>query len=158
MEAGRRRVLLISNDVVGKAMAGPGIRCWELAQVLARDFDVTLAHPRSQLGMSHPKFRMCPVADDAPLLRQLVDEADVILLDPWSLDRIGTVAVDKYVVADIYDPFLLENLELFREQPLAERTNGNRNDRRLTEGVLTRADFLICAGERQADYWLGALT
>src|SRR5690606_21467480 len=38
-------LLLISHDVVGAQMAGPGIRAVQLARVLARHLPVTLAAP-----------------------------------------------------------------------------------------------------------------
>ena len=41
----RRRALVVSNDHVGKTMAGPGIRSYHFAVELARDFDVTLVVP-----------------------------------------------------------------------------------------------------------------
>src|SRR5207244_1269796 len=39
------RVLVISNDTVNARMAGPGIRAWEMARILARQNPVTLAVP-----------------------------------------------------------------------------------------------------------------
>ena len=38
-------ILIISDDVVGKKMAGPGIRAWELSRCLAQYFRVVLAVP-----------------------------------------------------------------------------------------------------------------
>ncbi len=37
------QLLFISHDVVGSAMAGPGIRAAELARVLAAEHELTLA-------------------------------------------------------------------------------------------------------------------
>src|SRR3989304_4365913 len=42
------RILIISHDVVGKQMAGPGIRYYHLARVLAKEFEVILAVPEDQ--------------------------------------------------------------------------------------------------------------
>ncbi|MGQ9876538.1 MAG: glycosyltransferase family 4 protein, partial [Chloroflexus sp.] len=39
-------LLIISHDVVGQRMAGPGIRMWELARTLAKQIPVTLIAPR----------------------------------------------------------------------------------------------------------------
>ena len=41
----KNRVLLISNDVISRHMAGPGIRFLELARVLRQEFKVVLATP-----------------------------------------------------------------------------------------------------------------
>ena len=40
-----KRILLISNDVIGERMAGPGIRFWEFAKALSGDLQVSLAVP-----------------------------------------------------------------------------------------------------------------
>lgn len=46
MGLGRQEhILIISHDVVGRQMAGPGIRYFHLARVLAREFAVVLAVP-----------------------------------------------------------------------------------------------------------------
>ena len=41
----RPRILVISHDVVGRRMAGPGIRAWQIARVLAAHGQVTLVAP-----------------------------------------------------------------------------------------------------------------
>ena len=40
-----KKVLLMSHNIVGKAMAEPGIRYYNLARVLSDEFEVTLAMP-----------------------------------------------------------------------------------------------------------------
>ncbi len=42
-------VLIISHDVVGEQMAGPGIRYFRLAQVLSREFEVVLVVPKGSV-------------------------------------------------------------------------------------------------------------
>ncbi len=37
------RILLVTNDRLGRERAGPAIRCIELAKVLAREHEVTIA-------------------------------------------------------------------------------------------------------------------
>ena len=43
------RLLIISQDIVDKKMAGPGIRYLEMARTLSESMDVTLAIPRPRL-------------------------------------------------------------------------------------------------------------
>ncbi len=38
-------IVLITSDVIGTRMAGPGIRFWEFARALSGEFRVTLAIP-----------------------------------------------------------------------------------------------------------------
>jgi hypothetical protein len=57
------KILLISDDIIGKSMAGPGIRVWEMALSLSKekDFEIGLACPNfSQINSKdHPEFRFC---------------------------------------------------------------------------------------------------
>lgn len=57
------RVLIISNDIVGGRMAGPGIRCWQFARLLSREFDVTLAVPQST-DLTSSWFHILPYKPD----------------------------------------------------------------------------------------------
>ena len=41
----QKRIVLISADKVGKNMAGPGVRYFEMAKVLSKQFDVVLLAP-----------------------------------------------------------------------------------------------------------------
>ena len=50
------RVLIISNDTVNARMAGPGIRAWEMANVLSRT-PVTLAVPNEDPPLSERLHR-----------------------------------------------------------------------------------------------------
>lgn len=150
-------VLIVSNDVVDVQMAGPGIRCWEIAQVLAAEFDVILAAP-GPTSLQHPRIRVDTYSHAAPqALRQLAKEANIIIADAWGLDHLLPLPDNVYVVADLYDPFVLENLELFRRDVPERRDQKTRQHLRLLEATLRRADFFICASERQRDFWLGAL-
>jgi len=49
-------VLIISHDTVGSRMAGPGIRYWELARVVAAQQRVTLIAPQP-IDRVSPAFR-----------------------------------------------------------------------------------------------------
>ncbi len=152
----RRNVLLVSNDVVGPRMAGPGIRCWELARALAARSDVTIAAPNTDVP-HHPTVRVVGGAGDRAMLQPLIQSADVVVTDAWAFDRAGDMPAAAHVVADLYDPYMLENLEWLRDRPRDERYAAMLRDIRLTKQLLQRADLIICASERQRDYWLGML-
>ena len=54
-------IFVISDDVVGKKMAGPGIRAWELSRSLAGHFEVILAIPDySSENAESPSFKKPP--------------------------------------------------------------------------------------------------
>lgn len=64
----------------------------------------------------------------------------------------------RYLVMDLYDPFLLENLLMHEDLPIERREAVHYRDLDVVLEQLREADFFICASERQRDYWLGALS
>lgn len=149
-------VLVVSHDVVGPKMAGPGIRYRELARVLARHFQVTLAAP----GDSHlpaAEGRLWSYEfDQWSSLAPAVERAEVILLCgdvlAW-FPKLGEV--DVPLIVDGYDPHTLETLALFAKTPEQERRHRERE--RILRMQCRVGDFFICASERQRDWWLGLL-
>ncbi len=159
------RVLLVSPDVVGKRMSGPGIRYWNLAHVLARYHHVTLAIPN--------KTNMINLVDGLNLVsieglystkrgavafEDLISEHDVIVSQYLPFRYLNRELLDhKFLVFDLYSPWIVENLEYARIDPEdAEIRRGD--DYYVLTQILSLGDFFICASKRQRDYWLGALT
>jgi glycosyltransferase involved in cell wall biosynthesis len=154
----RRRVVLISPDRVGPAMAGPGIRYAELARSLAAWHDITLAAPRGSdpaPGLPDPQIYdpARPAGLDA-----LLAGADAVVAPPLPpvlaarIPRSGAAWI-----ADLYNPEPFEGL-------LAHPGAGERRRRALDvvridriSFALRTADTFVCAGERQRDMWLGYL-
>jgi Glycosyl transferases group 1 len=136
------RVLVLSNEPVGEAMAGPAIRATELARVLEdAGHDVTLT-----------------TADDREEVRARAGRADVVVLQGWVLERIPAIADSgARIVVDLYDPFGLELLMLIESQSDSQRASAQANALRALHDQLRVGDFFLCASERQRDYWLGWL-
>ena len=144
-------------------MVGPAIRYWEFARVLSDHFTVTLAIPPfvKQGSLPSPPFEV--------KIRRCQNEADLDTL-AWETEVIVTVGdvlshyprllkTDKPLVLDTYIPFLIENLNLYPNRvPTHEDLLSNERDRNAHSTQLRVADFIICASERQRDYWLGFLT
>jgi hypothetical protein len=61
------------------------------------------------------------------------------------------------IVVDLYDPFVLENLEIHADKPLAEQAGFHRFNQAVLNEQLARGDFFVCASEVQRDFWLGML-
>jgi GT2 family glycosyltransferase len=153
-----RRLLLITHDTLSEKMAGPAIRYWELAQVLSRHFDVTLAAP-GEPGVSHTDFRVVGYrrADDDSLA-PFAATADVILMPVYLLHELPSLrASGKSLVLDLYDPFILETLANYSSSPLDEQQRVHGTHLAILNQQLLRGDFFICASERQRYYWLGML-
>jgi len=151
-------LLIISHDVVGARMAGPGIRYWELARALAPHHQVHLIAPQpvdlSSPGVSTGVYRW----GEAPSLATHTARAEIVLANGYVLEahpELADVAVP--LILDLYDPTPLENLELLRERPEAERLAQHQRDVALLQRQLATGDLLLCATERQRDLYLGAL-
>ncbi len=152
--ARRRRILVVTGEPLTSRMAGPAIRAFEMSRLLAAEHDVTL------VSTSH-----CEVEGDGFQtvragrgLRKLVARSDLIVFQglllsshPWVADASGVL------VADIYDPFHLEILEQQRHRPNADRDSGSQATVSALNLQLGRADFFLCASEKQRDFWLGQL-
>jgi len=155
------KIVLIVNDIIGENMAGSGIRFWEFARSLSRYAPVTLAVP--------------PVV---PLVSPLIPDfvADIVICrskaELKTIAQAGSVIVTlgrilaqypfltkmgKPLVLDLYDPFLLAGLHRFSDKSLPDRMTFNERYRKTHHFQLGAADFMICASEKQRDYWLGML-
>ena len=147
---GRSMILLISHDVIGKRMAGPGIRYFHLARVLAREFRVTLAVPEGSEPDSVPGIRFVVYASgEDEHLQRAIREARVIVVPAIEAASIPALRrCDSPIVVDGYDPYVVESLHLGAE------ISGLQNA--LSQAYLL-GDFFICASERQRLWWLGLL-
>jgi glycosyltransferase involved in cell wall biosynthesis len=153
------RVLIIAHDVVGTTMAGPGIRAWEMARVLAAQQPVTLIAPRP-IDAEAPNVATGSYGvGEAATLRPWLDGADVVVANGLVLQGHPELAETALPLAlDLYDPTPLEHMLLLRDEPAAVREEQGRRDAALLQQQLLRADCVLCATERQRDLYLGALT
>ena len=182
MRLRRARTLIISHDIVGAAMAGPGIRYLNLARALAKHAGaVTLAIPQHSPaeadalaeGFAIVRYAgaMSAPGEAAGLLalarsnRSVVLPGDVLAACPQLAD------LDTCLVVDGYNPLLAEWLLTAPTPspaiPIAGEGWGGRTSdeamtawrarmQQITPQILT-GDFFICASERQRDWWLGLL-
>lgn len=150
--------LIVSNDVVGERMAGPGIRAWELARVLQHQgLGVTLAAPGRPV--TDAPFEIVNYEPRGDTLRRAAGAADAIVVQGLVLAHYPFLAVlDVPLVVDVYDPFVFENLQARAGQTASGRVRHHRTDLEALCGQLTRGDFFVCASEGQRDFWLGMLT
>jgi GT2 family glycosyltransferase len=150
------RVLIITADHLGKRMAGPAIRCWEMARVLSAEHDVVLATTRPT-ELTSPDFTVEEV-DDARL-KALLDDTDLVIFQGFIMYFHPAVMESGLpLLVDIYDPFHLEGLELRRFEDPYERFATARSDVQVLNEQLERGDFFVCASEKQRDFWLGQMS
>jgi len=152
---GTQRVLIVSPDTFGRKMGGPAIRAWEMAKHLVAVAQVRLVSIKDS-SLTHPDFDVLTADDDE--LRRQVDWADVVIaqgevfaLHPWLVES------EVIIVADVYDPLHLEVLESAKDEGPEGRSFLVKYCVDMLTTQLRRADFVICASEKQRDFWLGHL-
>lgn len=154
--AGRVRVLVVTGDFIGARMAGPAIRAWNMCEHLALRNDVRLVTPNKPMRAS-AAFEVYHAPDDAAM-RPQEDWADVIIIQGYVLRQYRSLSnTKKILVADIYDPLHLEQLEQARD---ANFTNWNRQVLSASDVLneqIARADYFLCASEKQRNFWLGQM-
>ena len=152
-----KRILLISNDVIGEKMAGPGIRFWEFAKALSGDLQVSLAVPNKD----HPTglgFAVHSYGRTERGLRELAAAAEVIIVQGFILRFYPFLTeLNVPLVVDVYDPFVLENMRIHSYETMSERTRIHGSDLAVLNSQLWAGDFFLCASEKQRDFWLGML-
>ncbi|MDI9546989.1 MAG: glycosyltransferase [Chloroflexota bacterium] len=155
-----RRVLLVSHDIAGPLMAGPGIRYVHLARVLANHAEVTLAIPHESPGKpAGEPFRIERYDRAAwPSLAPHVEACDICVFPSDIAGTFPQLAQSAaYLVVDGYDPLLAEWLAIHgRGDPDALAADWRDRLAQL-QRQYTLGDFYICASERQRDWWLGLL-
>ena len=151
-------VLLVCGDPVGATMAGPGVRCWEMARALARaGLPVVLAAPNADLPAGDG-FRVECHGERPERLIALARQAGVVVVQGFLLHKVPALrTLGRPLVVDLYDPFTLENLVYFGRERLPFREAIHGEHLAVLNDQLRAGDFFLCASERQRDYWLGML-
>ncbi|MDR6904647.1 glycosyltransferase involved in cell wall biosynthesis [Agromyces sp. 3263] len=151
----RPRILVCTPDSLGAQMAGPAIRALEIAKVLAQQNEVRLVSTQ-QADLSHPDFEVA-FADDTSL-RDHAEWSDAVVFQGHVMASHPWLADEQYVlVADIYDPMHLEVLEQTRYLTDEDRQHVSQLTTEVLNAQIERADFLLCASEKQRDFWLGQM-
>ncbi|MBM3705438.1 MAG: glycosyltransferase family 4 protein [Actinobacteria bacterium] len=158
VKKGSQRLLIISFDVIGKQMAGPGIRFYEFARVLSNYIDVTLATP-NRIDISTDGFKTLAYdLNNYRALKRVSELSDIILIQGHILHYFPFLKNFRgKIIVDLYNPFNLESLEMFRNEKIAERLRIDRGNLDLLKFQVSIGDFFICASEKQKSYWLGML-
>jgi glycosyltransferase involved in cell wall biosynthesis len=153
----RRAVLVVTADRLGRELAGPAIRALAIADDLAPHHDVVLASLQPGEAVDRPYPVLVDPGEAG--LHEAAGRADIVVAQGWVLGgRPYLTADDKLVVADIYDPMHLEQLEQGHEAGTDEgRRQAVHGAVSILNHQLRRADLLVCASEKQRDFWLGQL-
>jgi len=152
----RRRVLVVTSDPLQVKMAGPGIRAWHIAKTLGVEHDVKL-RSTSGCSLSGEGFDAGATATAAEV-RVLVEWADILVVHGDAVHAYPFIRDSgKILVADLYDPFHLEQLEQTRRHDRPGRDHLIARATAVIDELCLRGDFFLCASERQRAFWLGHL-
>ncbi|MGM0365703.1 MAG: glycosyltransferase [Actinomycetota bacterium] len=150
----KRTLLIITSEVVSREMAGPAIRVWNFARVLAEHMNVILAVPNDS-DLEPDNFTVKKYTDEASL-KSILEEADIVLTGGTTFSRYATIKEsDKYLVMDIYDPYNLAVLAEYKNEPMEKRLKVHKLVHYNLNEQFYYGDFFMCASERQRDFWLG---
>jgi glycosyltransferase involved in cell wall biosynthesis len=136
-------------------MAGPGIRAWEFARLLANEHEVVVAAP-SAAQRDGTGFRV--VESVRSVVEREARACDVLVVQGSALDLFPSLRRSSVpLVVDLYDPYIFENLEIHASQPMTSRLAIHDQDLAVLRQQVTVGDFFLCASERQRYLWLGVL-
>jgi glycosyltransferase involved in cell wall biosynthesis len=152
------RVLIITGDPIGAKMAGPAIRSWNMASLLAAIHEVTLVTTTLLEPVEAPFAVRRVQPGENSEFAELERWADVIVFQGHAMDQFEALRTTrKIVVVDIYDPLHLEMLEQGRELPFATWELRVATATRVLNQQLAYGDFFLCSSERQRAFYLGQL-
>jgi glycosyltransferase involved in cell wall biosynthesis len=154
------RVLLVSNDAVGKQMAGPGIRYRQFALQLAEKHEVSLMIP-NETTEPLDGVRLLHAKDFGyRRFTRLCRTVDVVVSQQLSVGAMEQLARgETRTIFDLYDPILFEALGFYGGQQTSEASARQLSQAAILKQVLAlqTGSAFICASERQRDLWLGVL-
>lgn len=152
------RVLVLTPDVLKQRMAGPAIRAWEIASELSNSHDVRLVSVTGvPVERTSDRFTTAAIFKDRELRAQ-VSWAEVVVVQGTLTTEFPWIMKSKAkLVADIYDPMHLELLEQAIDFPITDRDRIVAAANASIDVQIQRADFMVCASEKQRDFWLGQL-
>jgi glycosyltransferase involved in cell wall biosynthesis len=149
-------VVVATGDVLGDRIAGPAIRAWQIAEVLAAAGHEVQLVTILECDASSDRFTVRHVGE--PELRELAVWCDTLIFQGSLMHEYPFLRDSpKPLVVDVYDPFHLELLEQARDEGEARRRDIVHNAVVVLNDQLRRGDFFLCASEKQRDLWIGSL-
>ena len=150
------KIVVATPDTLTARMAGPAIRAWQIACALAVDHDVQLV-TTTLADLPDSPFPVRAVDDEG--LAELERWCDVLVFQGWLIhNRPFLLESKKVLVADVYDPLHLEQLEQGRDDGRRGRVLAVQSATAVLNEQLLRGDYFLCASEKQRDFWLGQLS
>jgi glycosyltransferase involved in cell wall biosynthesis len=152
-------ILLITGDPIGAKMAGPAIRAWNIAEQLSKAHNVRLVTTQ-KASISSSIFEIQQIShSNKGSITSSLRWADAVIFQGLALTQFPELAVtEKILIADAYDPMNLEQLEQGKSVPFREWEVRVDQATAVLNHQFSRADFVLCASERQRNFYLGHLS
>ncbi len=150
------KILIYSSNVIGKSMAGAAIRPWEFAKELSKGHQVVLLTPNLP-DLESKNFEIIPLKD--PKTKKHFKTAKVLIVQRLTFPL--AFMAKRYglkIIIDAYVPGPLELLEHFKHDQLDQRESKVRSEITNVSLSFQMADGILCASEKQKEFWLGFLT
>jgi glycosyltransferase involved in cell wall biosynthesis len=152
------RVLVVTSDPIGPKMAGPAIRAFNIALTLSAEHEVRLVTTSLLQEIEAPFAQYLIPPGRHRAFARFERWAEVIVFQGHPMSMFKPLRRSKkLLVADIYDPMHVEQLEQARDHPFAEYKRIVADRVELLNEQMLRADFLLCASDRQRLFYLGQL-
>jgi glycosyltransferase involved in cell wall biosynthesis len=153
-----KNILIISNEIVGTKMAGPGIRYLSFAKVFSKHFKTILFTP-TKSDISDKSFKIINFRGKiTQAINDHLKPKSIVIapaLPPSAIKLIKKCGA-RYV-ADLYDLNLIEVLEYAKDEPGKRREAAfNLNYQTLVK-ELSLANHILCSNSRQQNFYLGFL-
>lgn len=151
-----KRVGLVASEAIRPRLGGIGVRYLELARRLPDlGFDVSVLSPGTPeeaeaCGLSRSVHRRF----DPAHLGEWIAGRDVVVAQGQLANDVVLAAGEVPVAIDLYDPWLIENLQYAPQLGLGPW----KNDHASWMLQLAAGDFFLCSSEEQRLYYLGLLT
>jgi len=155
----KKKVLVLCHDIVGKNMAGPGMRYSRVAEILSKKFDVTLAvFSEANKGADN----IVVLDPEGEAYKAAFDATDFIFAQ-WLSDPMIAYAKSrgKAIIFDLYAPVPIEYLASleFSTRPIGpEKDEEFQAIIAMYNRYFTQGDVFTCSNERQRDFWTGYVT
>ncbi len=155
------RILVVSPDVVGKKMAGPGMRYTEVSHQLAKWYDVTLAIPKDSTTLKAEHLFTIKKYDELRDITTIVKGFDFIFAQSLTYE-IASAAINAKcrIIYDLYNPLPIEALVGNIPTTPAGLAKKDSDYYELLNQLLLfsrSGSYFVCANERQRDFWIGYL-
>lgn len=151
-------VLVLCHDVIGKKMAGPGIRYTNVAKQLSTVSDVTLAYFSNKTKFDKQALE---INRDGEEYKSIFDKHNIIFAQWLSLDMLNYAKSKNIdVIFDLYAPVPIEYMASVEFSETINKTKDVE-----FEGLLEvykyyfeNGSLFVCSNQRQKNFWLGYAT